>query len=146
MQLQEDPFEERLNIRFDVKPFDKWNSLRQCNSFTGMCTYIVPVVERVALTNGPVGSESIAVGDHVLVKHEDSEDATFDVAAQWKGRVLEVRALCPEHTFIRLAWLNRPEDLETGRKSFHRDNELFPTNQMDVIHAYSVNGSVDVIY
>lgn len=45
-----------------------------------------------------------------------------------------------------MAWLNRPEDLDTGRKPYHGKNELIPTNQMDVIDAFSVNGSVEVVH
>lgn len=98
------------------------------------------------LTGLLVGSESIAVGQCILVKHDDSEDAKIDVAAQWKAKVLEVRALDSEHVYIRVAWLNRPEDLDTGRKSYHGKNELIPTNQMDVIDAMAVNGSLDIIH
>lgn len=96
------------------------------------------------LTANTVGAESIAVGENILVKHDDVEDARIDVTAQWKAKVLEVRALDPEHVYIRLAWLNRPEDLDTGRKSYHGKNELIPTNQMDVIDAMAVNGSLTV--
>ena len=96
------------------------------------------------LTAALVGSESIAVGQCILVKHDDSEDAKIDVAAQWKAKVLEVRALDSEHVYIRVAWLNRPEDLDSGRKAYHGKNELIPTNQMDIIDAMAVNGSVDV--
>ena len=92
-----------------------------------------------------VGSESIAVGQCILVKHDDSEDQKIDIAAQWKAKVLEVRALDSEHVYIRVAWLNRPEDLSTGRKPYHGKNELIPTNQMDIIDAMAVNGSSDVV-
>ena len=68
------------------------------------------------------------------------------MAAQWKAKVLEVRALDSEHVYIRVAWLNRPEDLEAGRKSYHGRNELIPTNQMDIIDAMAVNGSLEVIH
>ena len=64
---------------------------------------------------------------------------------QWKAKVLEVRALDEEHVYIRVAWLNRPEDLESGRKPYHGKHELIPTNQMDIIDALSVNGSFQVI-
>ena len=40
MQLQDDLFEERLSIRFEVKPFDKWQTLKKCDSFVGMCTAV----------------------------------------------------------------------------------------------------------
>ena len=61
MQLQDDLFEERLSIRFEVKPFDKWESLKKCDSFMGMCTY-VRMGKRMALTTSTVGFKSIAVG------------------------------------------------------------------------------------
>lgn len=78
------------------------------------------------------------------MKHDDSEDAKIDVANQWKAKVLEVRALDSEHVYIRVSWLNRPEDLDGGRKSYHGKNELIPTNQMDVIDAMAVNGTFEV--
>ena len=80
------------------------------------------------------------------MKHDDSEDAKIDVAAQWKAKVLEVRALDTEHVYIRVAWLNRPEDLGTGRKPYHGKNELIPTNEMDVIDAMAVNGSLEIFH
>lgn len=60
--------------------------------------------------------------------------------------MLEVRALDSEHVYLRVSWLNRPEDLESGRKPYHGKNELIPTNQMDVIDAMAVNGSLEVNY
>ena len=91
-----------------------------------------------------VGSESIAVGEAILVKHDDSEDVSVDPSAQWKGVVNEVRALDSEHVYVRVSWLNRPEDLENGRKSYHGKNELIPTNQMDIIDAMAVNGKLEL--
>jgi len=79
-----------------------------------------------------------------LVKHDDTADPKIDTASQWKAKVLEVRALDPEHVYIRLSWLNRPEDLDGGRKSYHGKNELVPTNQMDIIDAMAVNGALSV--
>lgn len=58
--------------------------------------------------------------------------------------MLEVRALDQEHVYIRLAWLNRPEDLDKGRQPHHGKNELIPTNQLDIIDGMTVNGTVDV--
>lgn len=97
-----------------------------------------------------VASESIAIGDCVLVGHSgeegDDPNARVDVAEQWKAVVLEVRALDSEHVYLRVGWLNRPEDLDSGRKDYHGEMELIPTNQMDVIDAMSVNGKIDVIH
>ncbi|KAK3713240.1 hypothetical protein LTR37_008673 [Vermiconidia calcicola] len=126
-QTQTDLFEDRLSVQYEVRPRDKWECLRRYKKFT-------------------VGSESIAVGQYILVKHDESEDAKIDVASQWKAKVLEVRALDSEHVYIRVAWLNRPEDLPSGRKAYHGKNELIPTNQMDVIDAMAVNGSVEISY
>lgn len=98
----------------------------------------------------PVGSESIGIGQCVLVKHNDpenlKEEFVIDLPSQWKARVLEVRALDSEHVYIRVAWLNRPEDLSIGRKPHHGKNELIPSNQMDIIDAMAVNGSLEVMH
>jgi hypothetical protein len=63
----------------------------------------------------------------------------------WKAKVLEVRALDEEHVYVRVSWLNRPEDLKGGRQDYHGRNELIPTNQMDVINAQAVNGTFTLI-
>ncbi|KAK5120438.1 hypothetical protein LTR85_006377 [Meristemomyces frigidus] len=124
---QKDLFEERLDVNYEIKPANNWESLRRYKKFT-------------------VGSESIAVGECILVKHDDSEDPKIDTAVQWKARVLEVRALDSEHVYVRVSWLNRPEDLDTGRKAYHGKNELIPTNQMDIIDAMAVNGILKVYH
>jgi hypothetical protein len=59
---------------------------------------------------------------------------------------LEVRALDTEHVYVRVSWLNRPEDLKGGRQDYHGKNELVPTNQMDVINAQAVNGTFVLIH
>jgi hypothetical protein len=92
-----------------------------------------------------VGSESIATGDFILVSHDTNEDPTFDSFSDWKAKVLEVRALDEEHVYVRVSWLNRPEDLEGGRQDHYGKNELLPTNQMDVINAQAVNGTFRLI-
>jgi hypothetical protein len=58
-----------------------------------------------------VGSESIVTGDFILVSHSISEGPASDSLSDWKARVLEVRALGEEHVYVRVSWLNRPEDL-----------------------------------
>lgn len=101
-------------------------------------------MENVEADRGAVGSESIATGECILVKHDETEDPRMDIHSQWKAKVLEVRALDQEHVYIRLSWLNRPEDLPSGRKDYHGKNELIPTNQMDIIDAMAVNGALGV--
>jgi hypothetical protein len=92
------------------------------------------------LTVTIVGSHSIATGDFILIKHDDSDNLATSSLTDWKAKVLEVRALDAEHVYIRVSWLNRPEDLMGGRQIFHGRSELIPTNQMDVMSALSVNG------
>jgi hypothetical protein len=92
-----------------------------------------------------VGSESIATGDFILVSHSITEGPAFHSLSDWKARILEVRALDEEHVYVRVSWLNRPEDLEGVRQDHHDKNELVPTNQMDVINAQSVNGTFRLV-
>ncbi|KAK5133253.1 hypothetical protein LTR08_007987 [Meristemomyces frigidus] len=126
-QVQTDQFDDRLTVQYEVKPATNWESLRRYKKFT-------------------VGDESIAVGESILVKHNDSEERNVDPAEQWKARVLEVRALDSEHVYVRVSWLNRPEDLDGGRKAYHGQNELIPTNEMDIIDAMAVNGGLEVYH
>ncbi|KXT07631.1 hypothetical protein AC578_10121 [Pseudocercospora eumusae] len=127
VQVQDDLFEDRLSVQYEVAPRDKWESLRRYKKFT-------------------VGQESIATGQCIYVKADESDDPNMNAAEQWKAKVLEVRALDSEHVYIRVAWLNRPEDLPHGRQPYHGKNELIPTNQMDVIDAMAVNGSFEVVH
>ena len=60
--------------------------------------------------------------------------------------MLEIRALDAEHVYLRVAWINRPEDLLTGRQPHHHIDELIPSNEMDVIDARSVEGPVEVTH
>lgn len=125
LQVQDDLFEERLSVQYEVKPKGSWESLRRYKRFT-------------------VGGESIATGECILVKHDESEAEKVETKKQWKAKVLEVRALDPEHVYVRVAWLNRPEDLAGGRKPHHGATELIPSNQMDIIDAMAINGAVGV--
>lgn len=52
-----------------------------------------------------------------------------------------MRALDAEHVYVRVSWLNRPEDLVGGGQGRHGKRELVPTNQIDVINALAVNGT-----
>lgn len=131
MDIEDRLFEDKLKVQYEVRPRERWEALKLYKKFT-------------------VAAESIAIGDCILVGHSESSndepDAEVDLADQWKAVVLEVRALDSEHVYLRVGWLNRPEDLDSGRKDYHGENELIPTNQMDVIDAMTVNGKIDVIH
>nr|POE49429.1 chromatin remodeling protein shl [Quercus suber] len=127
VQIQPSTFDDRLAVQYEVTPGTTWDSLRRYKKFT-------------------VVSESIAVGECVLVAHDAPDTQMINVLEQWKAQVLDVRALDPEHVYVRVAWLNRPEDLDAGRKSYHGKNELIPTNQIDIIDASSVNGRIQLVH
>jgi hypothetical protein len=93
-----------------------------------------------------VGSESIVIGDFILVSYSITEDPVFDSLSDWKAKVLEVRALDMEHVYVRVSWLNRAEDLESRRLDHHSKHELMPTDQIDVIDAQAVNGTFELIH
>ena len=78
-----------------------------------------------------------------MVKHDHSK--VGDSYSYWKAKVLEVRALDREHVYLRVVWLNRPEDLPAGRQRHHEVDELIPSNEMDVVDAKSVEGPAEVI-
>lgn len=101
--------------------------------------------DQAVLTAAKVGVESIAIGEFVLVKHDGTDNSAVDGSSDWKAKVLEVRALDEEHVYIRVSWLNRPEDLAGGRRDCHGKNELVPTNQMDIIDATVRLSMVDLI-
>ena len=60
--------------------------------------------------------------------------------------MLEIRGLDEEHVYVRVVWINRPEDLSTGRQPHHATDELIPSNEMDFVNAKYVKGPVEVIH
>lgn len=143
LQVQDDLFEARLAVQYKVEPEKDWESLRRYKRFTGKKEHAGGFTydDETLLMAGTVGSESIATGDFILVSHSIIEDTVLDSLSDWKAKVLGVRALDAEHVYVRVSWLNRPEDLMGGRQGHHGKRELVPTNQMDVINALSVNGT-----
>lgn len=97
-----------------------------------------------------VGDETIGVGQVVLVKHSaesaKAERDEMEIASQWKAQVHEVRAIDSSHVYLRVTWLNRPEDLPNGGRNYHGRHELIPTNDMTIIDAMSVNGALPVVH
>ncbi|KAK4993259.1 hypothetical protein LTR50_000557 [Elasticomyces elasticus] len=91
--------------------------------------------------------ETIQIGDCILVANADSQtldDGEIDVFSQWKAQALEIRAADPAHVYVRIVYLNRPEDLPGGRKDYHGRYELVVTNYMTIIDATTVNGKLEV--
>lgn len=128
--VQEGHFEESLDCRYDIQPRDIWLSMRKFQRFT--------LTHQVG-----EGTTTVNVGDHVLVLNDPTLiDEKASESQLWKATVLEVRAVDAEHAYVRVAWLNRPEDLESGREAHHGSNELIPSNHMDIIAAMAVNGRI----
>lgn len=142
LKVQDSLFGERLAVQYKVEPRRDWESLRRYRKFTGEKEYADALtVNKVVLIVGALESESIATGDFILVSHDIAQYPVLDSLSDWKAKVLEVRALDAQHVYVRVAWLNRPEDLPGGRQQHHGVKELMPTNQMDVINALAVNGT-----
>ncbi|QIW95743.1 hypothetical protein AMS68_001261 [Peltaster fructicola] len=129
----DDLFERRLTVQYNIRPNNAWSALKKYKRFT-----VGDIHHRTDV--------SIGVGEYIFVKHDEWSDDKLDTSTQWKAIVLEVRALDSEHVYILVAWLNRPEDLEDGRKPYHGRSELIPSNQLDVIDAMTVNGRLDLVH
>lgn len=98
-----------------------------------------------------MGEETFEPGQCVLVHGIDNEEnsehesrAGINSLAQWKALLHEIRALDANHVYLRVSWLMRPQDLDGGAKPYHGRYELIPSNDMSIINAMSINGSIDV--
>lgn len=83
-----------------------------------------------------------APGDEADPSPADAEKETDrepqEPIPDWVAKVLECRAFDEEHVFLRVLWLYRPEDLPNGRSPWHGANEVFPSNNMQIIDAMTV--------
>ncbi|CAI6277388.1 unnamed protein product [Periconia digitata] len=85
------------------------------------------------------------VGDIVHIRH-DADESTLEAPIEnWLAKVLEIRGANSNNVYLRIYWMYRPEDLPGGRRPYHGKNELIATNDMDILHARTVNGLADVI-
>ena len=91
-------------------------------------------------------SDSMRVGDVVLVNNDKGAetDGDVDIFSQWKAHVLEIRAPDAQHVYLRVLWVYDPEELPGGRRSYHGENELVPSNDMAIIDAMTINGLVSL--
>lgn len=84
----------------------------------------------------PKETESIDIADE---DEPETDSQSYGIA-----KVLECRAADEHHVYLRIVWLYRPEDTEEGRQPWHSDNELFPSNHMQIVDAAACNGKVNV--
>ena len=90
--------------------------------------------------------ESMGIGDVVLVNHDNGQaaDGEIDLFKQWKALVLEIRAKDAQHVYLRVYWVYDPEELPGGRRPYHGEYELVPSNDMAIVDAMTINGRVRV--
>ncbi|KAI9662225.1 MAG: hypothetical protein M1821_008391 [Bathelium mastoideum] len=90
--------------------------------------------------------DPMRVGDVVLVNNDNGlkTDGEVDIFKQWKAHVLEVRAKDAQHVYLRIYWVYDPEELPGGRRPYHGEYELVPSNDMAVVDAMTVNGLVSL--
>jgi len=81
--------------------------------------------------------QSYKIGDIVYVRPDNAE--------YWLAELLEIRAADAAHVFLRIFWLYRPEDLPEGRKDYHGEDEIIPSNQMQIIDAMTINCKVNSV-
>ncbi|KAI4844272.1 hypothetical protein E4T44_06278 [Aureobasidium sp. EXF-8845] len=82
-----------------------------------------------------------------LDQADQQDGPIFD--RDWKAQVLEARAADEHHVFLHCSWLETPEDLPKevlSTPSYHGRFELVPSNKMDIIDAFTVNGPLEVAY
>lgn len=88
----------------------------------------------------------IGLGDCIYIENAGAshEDGIIDPTKQWKGQVLDVRALDQNHVFVLVAFLLDPHDLPDGPAEHHGYNELVASNHLDIIDGMAVNGKVEL--
>ena len=91
----------------------------------------------------PVGNNTFGIHDFIYVNHSEAKHGALipdeDEHHFWIARVLEVRAVDPQHVYLRVYWMYWPSELPTGRMSYHGKNELVASNHMEIIDAMTVS-------
>ena len=83
-----------------------------------------------------VGDTTFGHGDYVYVNHGGlAQGGTSSEPAYWIARVVEVRAQDAHHVYVRVFWCYWPSELPGGRRLYHGQDEIVPSNHMDVIDA-----------
>lgn len=100
------------------------------------------------MTNSANKQHKIEKGQCVAICGLNPEDA--DVPDEeleydwWFAEVIEIRAENPQHVYLLVSWLYRPEDLKGGRQEHHAENEVFPSNHLQIIAATTAESRVIV--
>lgn len=78
----------------------------------------------------------------IEIVDEDSDAVYLDDCAL--AKVLECRAADPEHVYLRIIWLYRPEETGDGRQPWQAEDEVIPSTHMQIIDATACNGRISV--
>ncbi|KAL9093875.1 MAG: hypothetical protein Q9165_003798 [Trypethelium subeluteriae] len=124
---QPNPYSEGQTQIYEIVP-QSWNELGRYKKFR--------LMEET--------SDPMRIGDVVLVNNDygTGADGEVDIFKQWKAHVLEIRAKDPQHVYLRVFWIYDPEELPGGRRPYHGEYELVPSNDMAIVDAMTVNGLV----
>ncbi|KAL9113415.1 MAG: hypothetical protein Q9227_002456 [Pyrenula ochraceoflavens] len=127
----------KLKVQYAVIPGAEWSGMRIFRNFIAFLS--------------SVGEHKFSTGEHVFINHRrnlpppsSADDVAFDRENNWIAKVLEVRAVDPQHVYLRVFWLYWPEELPGGRQAHHGDSEVVMSNHMEIVDAMTVAGKVDV--
>ncbi|KAF2869457.1 hypothetical protein BDV95DRAFT_609002 [Massariosphaeria phaeospora] len=129
--FQENPFRDASPLsdtRYRVDQAFEWESAMRYRKFT-------------------ISGAEFLAGDYVFVRADDKQARNSNAKVQgWVGCVLDIRAGNPNHVYLRVYWMYRPEDLPGGRQPYHAETELIASNDMAIIDALSVEDVARVIH
>ena len=96
------------------------------------------------------------IGDHIFINSQEApKDNPTDASdtekfidesdpSLWVATVVEIRVYNAWNVWIRVRWFYRPEDLPSGRQSYHGKNEIIKSVQKDIVSTRTVAGHAEV--
>ncbi|ESZ95850.1 hypothetical protein SBOR_3792 [Sclerotinia borealis F-4128] len=129
--------EKELNQHYTVLPNAEWAAMRKYNNFI-------------------IQGETFKSNQVVFVKGKT--EAGTQPKDFWVARILQVRAIDPQHVYALIAWMYWPDELPatakavdeasgtSGQRKYHGNLELIASNYLDVVDVLSFAGKVDIEY
>ena len=137
---------QKTDTVYIVRPTTIWAALKKYSNFVSKRSSLTDSSVNHGLTPYPVNEEQHSSSSTVRVLRAPHPDSSphDDTSSLWIARVLEVRAHSAQHVYLRVFWIYKPADLPDGQQSYHGDQEMIISNNMTVIDASAVVGSVEV--
>eukprot|EP00743_Colponemidia_sp_Colp-15_P007800 GILK01008446.1.p1 GENE.GILK01008446.1~~GILK01008446.1.p1 ORF type:complete len:213 (+),score=18.92 GILK01008446.1:71-709(+) len=85
-----------------------------------------------------IGSERFEVNHYIYVRSVEKNKPNYI------GRIIDIEEE-QDTVMLTLAWCYRPEEIKGGRRDFHGDREVFPSNHMDKCTVDCVDGRCHVL-